>query len=505
MNARARIAGESTHASTTPTGPSVRHIGPPRLTLGLDLHDRIDRAAHERIHGRLSPLSTDQLIDLAAAGMLCGRGGAGFPFARKVRAVADTAVRRGSRTVVVVNGTEGEPGSAKDVVLLTRAPHLVLDGAALTATALGSQEIVVGVTDDKAAASMEQAIAERGLAARARMVRLPERFITGESGALIRGINGERPVPPGRKRPAYDRGVGGLPTLLSNAETFAQLAVLASLGPRAYRDVGIPTEPGTVLLTIAGSARFPAVVEVPTGAPLAHLLDLCGANVGDGVLVGGYHGAWLSREAAMVAEVSRESLTEAGGVLGAGVIMPIGRRTCPLGECARVAHYLAAESAGQCGPCKLGLADISGALSGLAAGQDGSVALEALRRAAQLVRGRGACHHPDGTARFVLSAIEAFPSDVAEHLIRGTCGRPVLGLLPVGTDAGAATHLEVDWSRCEGHGLCADILRGFVRMDPHGYPLLPREPISAHLEQDARRAVAQCPSLALRLRRPQGT
>ena len=505
MNARASIASESTNAVTTRIGPAVRHIGPTRLTRGLDLHDRIDRAAHERIHGRLSPLSTDQLINLATAGLLCGRGGAGFPFARKVQAVADAAVRRGSRTVVVVNGTEGEPGSAKDKVLLTRAPHLVLDGAVLAATALGSQEIVVGVTDDRAAASIEQAIAERDLAARARMVRLPERFITGESGALIRGINGDRPVPPGRKQRAYDSGVGGLPTLLSNAETFAQLAVLASLGPRAYRDVGIPAEPGTVLLTVAGSARFPAVVEIPTGAPLAHLLDLCGANAGDGVLVGGYHGAWLSREAAMLAEVSRESLTKAGGILGAGVIMPIGRRTCPLGECARVAHYLAAESAGQCGPCKLGLADIAGALSGLAAGQDGSAALEALRRAAQLVRGRGACHHPDGTARFVLSAIDTFAADVADHLTRGTCGRPVLGLLPVGTEAGAAIHLEVDWSRCEAHGLCADILRGFVRTDPHGYPLLPREPISAHLEQDARRAVAQCPSLALRLRRPQGT
>jgi NADH:ubiquinone oxidoreductase subunit F (NADH-binding)/ferredoxin len=487
----------------TKAAPVVLHIGPARLTAGLDQHDRIDWAAHQRIHRRPDPLSTDQLITLATAGLLCGRGGAAFPFARKVRAVADAAIRRTTRTVVVVNGTEGEPGSAKDKMLLNRTPHLVLDGAALTATALGSREIIVGVTDDLVAASVEKAIVERNLAARARVVRLPERFITGESGALIRGINGDRPIPPGRKRRAYESGVGGLPTLLSNTETFAQLAVLAALGARAYRGVGIPREPGTVLLTVTGSARFPAVVEIPTGAPLAHLLDLCGANPGDGVLVGGYHGAWLSREAASMAEVSRESLTGAGGVLGAGVIMPIGRRTCPLGESARVAHYLAAESAGQCGPCKLGLPDIAGALSGLAAGQNAAAAMAEVRRAAQLARGRGACHHPDGTARFVLSAIDAFSSDVADHLTRGTCGRPVLGLLPVGTEAGAATYLEVDWSRCKGHGLCVDTLRGFVREDENGYPLLPREPISDRLVPDARRAVAQCPTLALRLRRPE--
>ncbi|HEY7487593.1 MAG TPA: NADH-ubiquinone oxidoreductase-F iron-sulfur binding region domain-containing protein [Streptosporangiaceae bacterium] len=478
----------------------VLQIGPARLTRGLDRHDRIDWPTHQRLHGRPKPCYADELIKLSAAGLLCGRGGAAFPFARKLQAVADAAARRNSRTVVVINGTEGEPGSAKDKVLLTRAPHLALDGAELAATALNAREIVVGVTDDRVAASVDLAIAERGLTAR--VVRLPERFITGESGALIRGINGNRAIPPGRKLRSSESGVGGLPTLLSNAETFAQLALLASLGPEEYRSVGIPREPGTVLLTVSGSARFPAVVEIPTGAPLVHLLDLCGANPGDGVLVGGYHGAWLSREAATAAEVSRESMMEAGGALGAGIIMPIGRRTCPLGECARVAHYLAGESAGQCGPCRVGLPDIAGALSGLAAGHDTSAALAALRRSAQLVRGRGACGHPDGVARFALSAIDAFTSDVADHLTRGTCGRPMLGLLPVGSDGRTAGRLEVDWSRCKGHGLCADILRGLVRMDAYGYPLLPTDPISAQLERDARRAVAQCPSLALRLRRP---
>jgi NADH:ubiquinone oxidoreductase subunit F (NADH-binding)/ferredoxin len=468
----------------------VLMVGPPRLTLGFDAHYRIDWAAHRSLHGHPRSLGVEELIRLAEAGHLCGRGGAAFPFARKVRAVADAAVRRNTRTVVVVNGTEGEPGSAKDKVLMARAPHLILDGAVLAATALGATEIVVGVTEDQPAASMRQAIEERGVETRVRVARLPERFITGQSGALIRAINGGRPIPPSRKRHAYTSGVDGRPTLLSNVETFAQLALLAGLGVAKYRSVGTADEPGTVLLTVGGAARYPAVVETPAGAPLAHLLDLCGASMENGVLIGGYHGRWLAKEQAATARVSRESLAAAGGALGAGVVLPLGRKTCPLGEAARVAHYLAAESAGQCGPCRLGLPDVAGAMTALALGQDGHAALETVHRATRLAAGRGACNHPDGVARFA--------GDISVHLARGTCGRPVLGLLPAATD-GAGLRLEVDWSRCDGHGLCADIMRGVVRLDGYGYPVLPEDSIAGRLEPAAHRAVAMCPSLALRL------
>ncbi|MCW2942856.1 MAG: dehydrogenase [Actinomycetia bacterium] len=474
-------------------------VGPARLTRGFDTSPRVDWPTHLSLHGQPQALSTDQLVALAEAGRLHGRGGAAFPFWRKVKAVADSAIRRKTRTIVVVNATEGEPGSHKDKLLMRRAPHLILDGAAITATALGAKEIFVGATEDRAAASMEQAITERGMDTRVRVVRLPERFITGESGALIRGINGHRPIPPGRKRRAYESGVGGLPTMLSNAETYAQLAVLASLGPREYRSVGTLEEPGTVLLTVTGAARYPAVIETPAGAPLAHLLDLCGASVGEGVLMGGYHGAFLGRAAVGAARVSRESLNALGATLGAGIIMPLGRRTCPLGEAARVAQYLGAESAGQCGPCRLGLPDIANALGEVVAGRGSAAALDTLHRAVRMVRGRGACSHPDGVSRFVISAIETFTADLAAHQNGGGCGRPVLGLLTVEPNPDAKLRLEVDWSRCDGHGLCADILKGTVRMDEYDYPVIPEGAIPLYLEADARKAVAMCPGLALRL------
>jgi NADH:ubiquinone oxidoreductase subunit F (NADH-binding) len=438
-------------------GPAVLQIGPARLTGGFDQHDRVDRAAHERIHGRPRPLGLADLTDLAAAGSLCERDATAFPFARKLRAVADAATLRATRPMVVVDGTEREPGSAKDTVLLTRAPHLVLDGAVLAATALGAREIVVGVVGGPAAASVRHAIMERDMAATSRVVQVSESFLAEESGAPVRGARRTRgagdvdgidgaagdgtasgratATPPGRA-PAHSGG-GDLPALLSNAETLAQLAVLASLGLRKYRGVGIDPEPGTVLLTVTGSAHFPAVVEIPSGAPLVHLLDLCGANAGDGVLVGGYHGAWLGQGAATGAEVSRESMAAAGGVLGAGVIMPIGRHTCPLGECARVARLLAAD-ASCCAPCRPGLADIAAALCALATGRAGTAALRPLREAGRLGSDGFECRHLGGLARFAASALGVFAADVAQHLSRGTCGRPVLGLLPA--RAPAARH-----------------------------------------------------------------
>src|SRR5436309_1914356 len=130
--------------------PTVRRIGPGRLTAGFDRFTRLDLRSHQAVHGGLQPLSSMELVNLAEAIQLCGRGGAAFPFARKLRSVLESATRRGTATVVVVNATEGEPASWKDKVLLARAPHLVLDGAAVAARAAHAQRIVVGVADNSA-------------------------------------------------------------------------------------------------------------------------------------------------------------------------------------------------------------------------------------------------------------------------------------------------------------------------------------------------------------------
>jgi NADH:ubiquinone oxidoreductase subunit F (NADH-binding)/ferredoxin len=483
--------------------PTIMRIGAARMTAGLDRMTRLDLEAHNEVFGPLPRMSGADIVAMCEQVDLRGQGGAAFPFARKLQAVMDASKRTAQPTVVVVNCTEGEPGSFKDKMLMIRSPYLIMSGAALIAEAIEAEEIIIGVTGNELAnQSIEAAIAaEPALRKMVRVVQAPEKFISGESGALIRGINGKRHVPPGRKQLAAEKGVDDLPTLLSNASTFAQLSVLALLGPARFAAVGVPEEPGTVLLSVSGSARYPAVVECPTGVPLGAVLDICQAPAGDGVLVGGYHGMWLDAEAAYQVPVGREGVAAAGGTFGSGIVLPLGDGTCPLGEVARIARYLAGESAGQCGPCKLGLPAIARAMQAIVDGAGGMEALDVLRRSAAAANKRGACSHPDGTVRFVLSALEVFTEDLAAHVFHGSCGRPVRGVLPLpaGPETADDKQLVVDWVRCEGHGLCAHLVPELIHLDSSGFPVIMNIPVPPWLEKDAQQAVEMCPALALRL------
>ncbi|KAA0932200.1 MULTISPECIES: NADH-quinone oxidoreductase subunit NuoF family protein [Streptomyces] len=505
-----------------PDVPEVRVVGLPQLTSGFDLVERLDLPMHLKVHGPLEPMGGEQLAQLSERINLKGRGGAGFPFHKKLRSVAEAAIRRGVRPVVVVNGSEDEPACRKDTVMINRAPHLILDGALLVAEALGARTLVVGVTRESTQRSMEAALSERGLTnrrgatIRARVQRNPVRMVTGAAASLVRSIDGGPAIPPGRKTSASQNGVGGAPTLLSNAETFAQLAIAARIGAERYGNTGLYDEPGTVMLTVSGAVARPMVIEAPTGVPLRYILQLAGAPpVPQGVLTGGYHGKWLDSATVNETIVSRNSLDAVGGALGAGAILPISMNTCPLGESLRVAQWLAEESAGQCGPCYLGLPAAARGMEDILNG-GGPAALEALKQVANAVKRRGACSHPDGSAMFLESTIKAFTDDLAAHVLGNGCGRPVEGVLPLfeggqqptGIPGGGQPEEEqgpsrqkifVDWTLCRGHGLCADILPEVFQLGGDGFPTVAQAPVPRYAEAKALRAVRRCPALALRL------
>jgi NADH:ubiquinone oxidoreductase subunit F (NADH-binding) len=198
------------------------------------------------------------------------------------------------------------------------------------------------------------------------------------------------------------------PVVVVNAETFAQLAIGARSGSHRYGHTGLDTEPGTVMLTISGAVARPMVVEVPTGVPLRYVLRLAGAPpLPQGVLTGGYHGNWIDSVAVHEAVVPHESPAAVGGSLGAGTILPIGPEICPLGEALRVTNWLAVETAGRCGPCRLGLPAAAGGLSGVMNG-GGPAALEALREVTQAVKGGARASTP--TARRASSPRPCPPS-----------------------------------------------------------------------------------------------
>lgn len=411
----------------TPTrdGPT----GLPRLLEGLGpAGSTMTLAEHRALHGPLPRVAGPELIELIGRSGLRGRGGADFPTATKLRAVAE---RRGA-AAVVVNGSETEPASAKDRLLLARLPHLVLDGAVLAARTVGAREVIVKVGEGTPAVAraLEGAAAVReDHRTSFSIVAGPEGYVAGEETAVLnflaRGVAKPTFVPP---RP-YERGLRGRPTLIQNAETCAQIALIARFGAQWFRELGSEADPGSALVTVSGAVATPGVYELAFGTPMTDLLAAAGgaSEPLQALLVGGYFGTWVRADKALRLRLSREELRGVGCALGSGVLIALGQSACGLHESARVIEYLAAQSAGQCGPCVHGLAAIASAVAALADGSAGPPELARLRRWTAEIRGRGACHHPDGAARFVESALSVFGPELDQHR-RGRCSAPPAGL-----------------------------------------------------------------------------
>jgi NADH:ubiquinone oxidoreductase subunit F (NADH-binding) len=404
-------------------------------SLGLDEHQRVHGPRPRCLPRALTTdaLTRDTLIEAARAVGLRGRGGGGFPIAEKLAAIG---ARRG-RAVVVVNGAESEPASRKDATLLGRAPHLVLDGAVLAAEAVGAGEVVVWLPTDPArpAQPVLAAIAEReraGLDNVAIRVELgPHRYVAGNASAAVNALSG------GAATPSYgphatERGVGGRPTLLSNAETLAQLALLGRRGAAWFGQVGDPEEQGTVLVTLAGAVHRHVVVEVPLGTPLGQVVQAGQpAEEPHAVLVGGYGGGWLPWPRAAGVPITTRHLRAAGAALGAGVIAVLPPGYCGLLETAHLAGWLAGQSSGQCGPCVNGLPALARALRQLATGPADGALLDRVARWSRMVAGRGLCAHPDGVALLVRSMLATFGPEIDAHLAGWCNARHRQPLLPV--------------------------------------------------------------------------
>ncbi len=382
-------------------------------------------AAHRARHGAPPRLALHALVAAAEAADLRGRGGAGFPFARKL-AVAGRQGRLAGRPVPVVNLAEGEPGSAKDAALATTRPHLVLDGAAVAARALGTREVHVALPGERpdVVAAIHRAVAERkDERLRWRLHRAAPRFVAGQASALLELLAGREGLPVTTWRPAAIDGLAGRPTVLSNAETWAHLGLLALHGVAVYRRQGTAAEPGTTLLTLGAPDRTPVVVEVPHGTPAVDVLPA--GHRGRPLLLGGFHGTWA--EAATVASlrISRSAFGSRGLALGAGVVLTPAAGQCPVDLTVEIVRHLAGQSAGRCGPCRNGLPALAASLAAVAAG---SGPLAPVARAADLVDGRGACAHPDGTTRLVRSLLVALPAEVERHLAGGCATRGAAAL-----------------------------------------------------------------------------
>jgi NADH:ubiquinone oxidoreductase subunit F (NADH-binding) len=430
-------ASSTTMTEVRPTRGPVDAPALPRLLAGIREHGALTLAEHLAAHGPLAPVRAGRrrharehaaaLIDEVERAGLLGRGGAAFPTATKLRAVASA---RG-RAIVVANAAEGEPASLKDRTLLETLPHLVLDGAVAAAEAVDADELIVCVCEtahasvDSVARAIEERQADRstGSSPRIQLTTVPSHYVAGQESALVSYLGGGPAKPLFTPPTIFEQGVRKRPTLVNNAETLAHLALIARRGAGWFRQLGTTAQPGSTLVTLSGPVAHPGVYEIEHGASLASLIHAGGGPTARvrGALVGGYAGTWIAGERLRGVALSQEHLAPHGATLGAGVVLLLSEDACPVAETARVARWLAGQSTRQCGPCVHGLDALAQTVEEIASGIAGTRVSQRVDRLVSLVARRGACGHPDGALNLILSSLEAFQTEFADHARHGPC------------------------------------------------------------------------------------
>lgn len=375
----------------------------------------------------------DTLAEIDAAG-LRGRGGAAFPTATKWRSVAAHAAETDSDVHVVVNAAEGEPGTAKDRVLLRHDPYRVLEGLLVAMEVSGAVAGWVGikerfpVTDRVVAARDEMVAAGWHGADRVRVVPGPDDYLFGEESGLLEVIEGNAALP--RILKPYDRGVFGdadgtqpNPTIVNNVETFAHVVRILEQGADAFRANGTEGHPGTLIATVTGDVERPQVVEVPTDTLLGELLEYCGAGEVR-IVASGVSTPLMTRDH-LDLPLDADVLAQADGGLGSAGFTAYDPDRSAVAVTRSLAHFLADGSCGQCTACVTGTRAMAELLDELCAGIADASAIDALIARAEKAPEANRCFLPVGAMYVVLSAVQRFEDEFRAAIEHGvTDDRP---------------------------------------------------------------------------------
>lgn len=379
-------------------------------------------AQHEEVFIAGTPFNVMQELENSG---LTGRGGAAFPTFRKVDLLR---LQRGNNKSVVVNLMEGEPAAHKEFTLAGANPHLILEGAQVLAGLIGARRIFVCVARDNPTVvnHLNRAIHElerRSL--RGATIELhtpPWRYVAGEESALVHWLNNNESLPQYRpERPSILR-VGRSPALVDNAETCANVALIARFGAEWFRKLGTEKSPGSTLVSLSGAVDKSTVLEVSLGTPIRDILSAGRADMApQALLLGGFGGTWLHGKH-IDTPYANEYLSAHGAGVGAGVMAVLPREACGVYETLRIVRWMANESARQCGPCAFGLPALAEDLTSITySSKDPKAAYAQLLSRCDSIAGRGACRHPDGVIRLVRSALTVFADDIAEHIVARPC------------------------------------------------------------------------------------
>jgi NADH-quinone oxidoreductase subunit F len=430
-------------------------IDPTKIT------DYIAEGGYSAIAKVLSSMTPEEVINQIQVAGLRGRGGGGFPTARKWRSCREA---EGQPKYVICNGDEGDPGAFMDRSIMEGNPHSVIEGMIIGAYAIGSENGYIYVRNEYPLAieHLKTAISqarEMGLLGHKilgssfsfdiRINRGGGAFVCGESTALIASLEGYSGEPRAKYVHTVESGLQGKPTNLNNVETWANVPQIINRGGKWFAGIGTEKSKGTKVFSLVGKVLNTGLVEVPMGLTLRRIIDEIGGGMRDGkrfkaVQTGGPSGGCIPSEN-LDARVDFEELTKLGSMMGSGGMIVMDEDTCMVRVARYFTEFLQKESCGKCTPCREGLAQMLYILDRItdAEGQVGDI--ERLEELAELLEGTALCALGKTAANPVISTIRYFRDEYDAHILERRCpAKECRGLF----------RYEIDQEACKACGIC---------------------------------------------------
>ncbi len=377
-------------------------------------------------------MTADQVIAEVKTSALRGRGGAGFPTGLKWSFMPRQFP---GQKYLVCNSDEGEPGTCKDREILMHNPHIVIEGMAIAAFAMGIkvgynyihgeifevyERFEAALEEARAAGYLGDNIMGSDYSFQLHAHHGFGAYICGEETALLESLEGKKGQP--RFKPPFPASFGlyGRPTTINNTETFAAVPWIIRNGGQAYLEIGKPNNGGTKLFSVSGDVEKPGNFEIPLGTPFSTLLELAG-GVRKGrklkaVIPGGSSAPVLPADVMMQCTMDYDSIAKAGSMLGSGAVIVMDDSRCMAQSLLRLSYFYAHESCGQCTPCREGVGWMHRVLERIYAGQGRAEDIDLLNSVADNIQGRTICALGDAAAMPVRAMLKHFKHEFV-HLI----------------------------------------------------------------------------------------
>ncbi len=422
-----------------------RHIQP-QIMADLDgenwrLEDYVKRGGYEALRKILTTgMSQEDVIAEVKASGLRGRGGAGFPTGLKWSFMPRNFP---GQKYLVCNSDEGEPGTFKDRDILRSNPHIVIEGMAIAAYAMG---ITVGynyihgeifevyerfeeaLEEARAAGFLGDNILGSSFSFQLHAHHGYGAYICGEETALLESLEGKKGQP--RFKPPFPASFGlyGKPTTINNTETFAAVPWIIRNGGQQYLEIGLPNNGGTKLFSITGDVERPGNYEIPLGTPFSKLLELAG-GMRDGrklkaVIPGGSSAPVLPADIMMDITMDYDAIAKAGSMLGSGAVIVMDETRCMVKSLLRLSYFYFEESCGQCTPCREGTGWLYRMVNRIEHGQGRQEDLDLLDTIAGNIMGRTICALGDAAAMPVRGFLKHYRDEFAYHIEHKQCVVP---------------------------------------------------------------------------------